>query len=108
MLPKLTDEQRVAIQSQAPGRPVLVEDEQSKQVFWLVAPDELPSLWANYVRVEVDRGLDAVERGEIVPWDPEAMKDRARAAARNGYIANAISSRCAGAIALGCYARTSL
>lgn len=83
MIPKLTHEQRVAIHAHAPGSPVLVEDEESKQVFWLVSPDELPSLWADHVRVEVDRGLDAIERGEVVAWDPEAMKERARGAARN-------------------------
>ncbi len=78
---KLTEEQRTALQTHAPGSPVLVRDEQSQQVYWLVAPEDVPSLWADYLDNAVSIGVSAIERGEVVEWDSEAMKDLARAAA---------------------------
>lgn len=79
---KLTPEQRHAIEAQAPGRPIAFEDEQTKRVYWLVSPDDVPSLWTDYLHDQVEIGLQAIERGEVVAWDPEAMKQRARLAAQ--------------------------
>ena len=81
MTPKLTSEQRAALRSHLPGHPVPIEDEESKQIYWLVSPDDVPSLWADYLPTEVEVGLAAIERGEVVQWNSEAMKERARAAA---------------------------
>lgn len=81
---KLTPEQRVAIEAQTPGRPIQVEDEQTKRVYWLVSQDDVPSLWTDYLHDQVEVGLQAIAQGEIVDWNPEAMKERARQAARLG------------------------
>jgi hypothetical protein len=78
MFPKITNEQRNALRAHVPGQPVRVEDDEDNKVYFLVAEADLPQLWDDYVRVEVDKGLDAVERGELRDWDPEKMKQRAR------------------------------
>ncbi|MBA4104501.1 MAG: hypothetical protein C0485_02000 [Pirellula sp.] len=80
---KLTPEQRVAIEAQSPGRPIQVEDEQTKRVYWLVSQEDVPSLWTDYLHHQVEAGLQAIAKGEIVDWNPEAMKERARQAARH-------------------------
>jgi hypothetical protein len=58
-------------------------DDQSNREFWLVAAEDLPALWAEHIRDEVQLGVDAIARGEVVPWRPDAMKELARQAARN-------------------------
>ena len=83
MIPKITNEQRKALHSSQSGRPVQVEDGQDQRVYWLVAPEDVSSLWSNYVRAEVDRGVKAIDQGEVVDWNPERMKELARAAAAN-------------------------
>jgi hypothetical protein len=77
---KLTPEQRVAVESQTPGRPIRVEDDQTKRVYWLVASDDVSALWVDHVNDAVEVGLQAIARGDVVDWDPEAMKERARLA----------------------------
>lgn len=80
---KLTNEQLAAVKSRLPGQPVQFEDEETQERFWLIPVDGLPALWADYVRGEVERGLTAIERGDVVPWDPEALKQLARTTASN-------------------------
>jgi hypothetical protein len=82
MTVKLSDEQRAAIVAHVPGTPVKVVDERTDRVFWLVAPEDVPALWAEHIDRDVNAGLAAIERGEIVAWNPEGMKERARAAVR--------------------------
>jgi hypothetical protein len=81
---QLTSEQRAVVESQSPGRPIRVEDGQSERVYWLVSSDDVPALWSGHVNDAVEVGLQAIARGEIVDWDPEAMKARARRAASGG------------------------
>jgi len=80
MSPRITTEQRTALNAHEPGHPVEVFDDVSQRTFWLVSPEDVPALWVDHVHHEVQRGLDAIDRGEIVAWDPDAMKARARAA----------------------------
>lgn len=78
MVTKITPEQRVALQAHQPGVPVQVRDDQDQKVYWLLSPEDMPSLWQDYIRNEVDKGLSAVDRGEIVEWDPDKIKARLR------------------------------
>jgi hypothetical protein len=81
---QLTSEQRAVVESQSPGRPIRVEDGQSERVYWLVSSGDVPALWSSHVNDAVEVGLQAISRGEIVDWDPEAMKARARRVASGG------------------------
>ncbi len=76
MTPKLTADQRNALAHSA-GQPVKVEDDQTHEVFFLVSPQTLPNLWEEYVRREVQRGLEQVDRDETVPWDLESVLQQA-------------------------------
>lgn len=78
MTPKLTSDQRDALQRSA-GQPVKVEDDQTHEMFFLVSPQALPVLWEEYIRREVQRGLDEIDRGQTVPWDMPAILEQARA-----------------------------
>lgn len=82
MSPKITSEQRAALAAHAPGQPIRVVDEENDREFWLVAPEDVPALWAEHIHAEVQRGVEAIDRGDVVPWNPEAMKQFAREAAR--------------------------
>lgn len=77
---KLTPEQRAAIETYAPGRPIQIEDEHTERIYWLVPLDNVPSLWIDYLNDQVEVGMQAIAAGEIVNWDLEAMKTRARQA----------------------------
>jgi hypothetical protein len=83
MNPKISSEQRAALATQSPGQPLRVVDDESRREFWLVASEDMPAIWAEHIRDEVQRGVDAIDRGEIVSWRPDAMKELARQAARN-------------------------
>lgn len=72
MSPRITSEQLAA---HRPGEPLRLVDEATNREFWLVAPEDLPTLWADNVRAEVQRGVDAISRGDIVDWNPDAMKE---------------------------------
>ena len=74
---QLTSEQHAAVESQSPGSPIRVEDGHSNRVYWLVSSDDVPSLWASHVNDAVEAGLQAIARGDVVDWGPEAMKERA-------------------------------
>lgn len=78
MTPKLTADQRSAL-AQSAGQPVKVEDDQTHEVFFLVGQQALPGLWEQYIRREVQRGLDEIDRGQTVPWDMPAILEQARA-----------------------------
>lgn len=77
MTPKLTDEQRLALQA-SPGKPLRVEDEQTHKVYLVVSEETLPKLWEDYIRREVRKGLDAIDRGEVEDWDIESIKGEGR------------------------------
>ena len=77
MIPKLTDEQRLALEAN-PGRPLCVEDEQTQKVYLVMSEEALPTLWDDYIRREVKKGLDAIDRGEVEDWDIESIKAEGR------------------------------
>lgn len=79
MTPKITEEMRRALE-ESPGQPVTVEDDRIQKVYVLIGQDSLPSLWEGYVRREVERGLAAVDHGDVVAWDAEKIKAEGRRA----------------------------
>ncbi len=87
MAPDLTntDEIRDALQRD-PTKPIRVRDEQTNKVYVIFDEQALPTLWDDYLRREVQRGLEQLDRGEGRPLDIEATIAEAhrRHAARNG------------------------
>ena len=77
MTPKLTDEQRQALMAD-PEKPLRVEDDQTHKVYLVMAEEALPTLWDDYVRREVSKGLDAIDRGEVEDWEVESIKSEGR------------------------------
>ncbi len=77
MTPKLTEEQRQALQAN-PEKPLRVEDEQTRKVYLVVAEEALPTLWQDYIDREVRKGLDAIDRGEVEDWDIGSIKAEGR------------------------------
>ena len=77
MTPKLTDEQRQALEAN-PAVPLRVEDEQTHKVYLVVGEEALPALWADYIHREVAKGLVAIDRGEVEDWEIESIKSEGR------------------------------
>jgi hypothetical protein len=71
--PKITPEMRAAL-AQQPGRPVEVEDDASQKLYLLVDAQSGRVLVEQWIREQLQLGLDAAERGEVVSFDPEAIK----------------------------------
>lgn len=80
MSAKLTAEQHAAIHSREQGQPLRVQDDQGKNYF-LIAAEDVPHLWSDYLHSEVAKGLADIEAGNVVSWDPDKMKRLARNAA---------------------------
>ena len=77
MIPKLTDEQRVALEAN-PGKPLRVEDGQTHKIYLVLSEESLPTLWEDYIRREVAKGLAAADRGDVEEWDIESIKSEGR------------------------------
>jgi hypothetical protein len=77
MAPKLTDEQRQALESR-PGRPVEVEDDRTQRVYILVARDDFQSLFDERLRRELEVGFEQADKGEVEDWDLDEMLNEAR------------------------------
>jgi len=77
MTPKLTDEQRAALAAN-PGRPLRVEDGETHKVYVVLSEESLPTLWEDYIRREVARGLAAADRGDVEDWDVDSIKSEGR------------------------------
>ena len=77
MAPKLTEEQRKALQ-QTPGRPVPVEDDRTHQLYFLVERDQMRQLLDEQLRRELQIGFDEAKRGDVVEWDAEKIKAEGR------------------------------
>ena len=77
MAPKITEEMRAALARQ-PGRPVEVEDDVTKRVYVLVDAERAKALTEQWIREQLQIGLDAADRGEVVPFDVEAIKASGR------------------------------
>ncbi len=73
MTPKLTstDEIRSALERD-PTKPVRVLDDQTNKVYLIFDEHALPTLWEDFIRREVPRGLQPLDRGEGQPLDIEA------------------------------------
>ncbi len=72
MTPELTKEQREALQRE-PTKPLRVRDGETEKVYVIFDEQALPTLWDDYIRREVQRGLDQLDRGESEEWDIEAF-----------------------------------
>ena len=73
MTPKLTNEQREAAQRRL-GQPVLVEDEQTQEIYFLVKEADAPNVIDNWTRLELQKGFDAIDRGDVTEFDAEKIK----------------------------------
>lgn len=79
---KLPLEILTALQQQ-PGLAVRVLDDETQKAYLVVPEDSLPTLWENFVRAEVQKGLSAIGCGEAADWNIEetiAEAQRRRAA----------------------------
>lgn len=77
MVPKITDEQRKAIEAR-PGEPVRLEDDETNRVYILVEESQAPQLYERWLRDQLQQGFDASDRGEVADWDPERIKAEGR------------------------------
>lgn len=77
MSPKLTDEQRQAIESRQ-GLPVEVEDDRTHRVYILVAREEFHHLVEEQLRRELQIGFDQAASGDVGDWDADEMLLEAR------------------------------
>jgi hypothetical protein len=73
MAPKITPEMRAAL-AKAPGRPVTVEDDETQKQFVLVDADRGRELTEQWIREQLQLGIAAINRGEIVSLDAAAIK----------------------------------
>jgi hypothetical protein len=78
MTPKITVEMRAAL-AQHPGQPVEVCDDETKKIYLLVDAESGRALTEQWLREQLQVGLDAAERGEIVAFDVDAIKAEGRA-----------------------------
>ncbi len=74
---KLTAEQHAIIRSRELGQPLHVQDDQGNN-YLLIAAEDMPQLWSDYLHSEVAKGLADIKAGNIVSWDPDKMKLLAR------------------------------
>ena len=74
---KITPEMREALARQ-PGRPVAVEDDQTQKKYLLVDAESGRAVAEQWIRDQLQLGLDAAERGDVVDFDPEAIKAAGR------------------------------
>jgi hypothetical protein len=77
MAPKLTDEQRLALESR-PGQPVEIEGDRTQRVYILVARDDFQSLCDERLRRELEVGFEQADRGDVADWDLDEMLCEAR------------------------------
>ena len=77
MTPKLNRELREALQRD-PTKPLRVKDDESERVYVIFDEQSLPTLWDDYIRHEVQRGLDQLDRGESEEWDVEMFLAEAK------------------------------
>ncbi len=77
MAPKITHQMREAL-AQHPGRPLEVEDEQTQKVYMLVDAEQGRMLAEQWIREQLQIGLDAAAKGEVVEFNPDAIKAAGR------------------------------
>ena len=76
MTPKITNEQREALH-QTPGKPVDVEDDQSAEVYVLVAKADFRQMVDEELRRQLQIGFDQVAAGDVGEWDADEMLEEA-------------------------------
>ena len=64
---------------QHPGQPLEVHDDEMQKVCLLVDSERGRALTEQWLRDELQVGLDAASRGEVVPFDVEEIKADGRA-----------------------------
>jgi len=64
-----------------PGQPVEVCDDETQKVYLLVDAKSGRALAEQWIREQLQVGLDAAERGEIVPFDADDIKAAGRSRA---------------------------
>ena len=72
MTPKLSEEQRQAIQNRD-GGPVEVEDDRTQRMYVLIARDQFHHLVEEQLRAELKVGIDQADAGEVDEWKVEEM-----------------------------------
>ena len=72
MTPKITAEMRAALEEH-PGQPVQVEDDETHKTYLLVDATSGRALTEQWIRDQLQTGLDAAARGEVAAFDPEAI-----------------------------------
>ena len=77
MAPKLTDEQRQALEAR-PGQPVEIEDDRTQRVYILVARDDVQPLFDEQLRRDLQVGFEQADRGDVEDWDLDEMLGEAR------------------------------
>lgn len=77
MAPKLSEEQRQAIESRH-GGPIEVQDDRTQQTYVLVGRDEFRRLVEDQLRRELQIGIDQAEAGDIAAWNVEEILQEAR------------------------------
>lgn len=83
MAPKITPEMRAALE-QHPGQPLAVEDDQTRKVYLLVDAERGRALTEQWIREQLQIGIAAADRSEVVPFDAEAIKSAGRERLANG------------------------
>ncbi|MBS0207857.1 MAG: hypothetical protein JSS27_02785 [Planctomycetes bacterium] len=78
MTPKITSEQREAL-GRSPG-PVLVEDDQTQRVYFLVDPATMEILQAREDLAALREGIADMEAGRVSPVDEVMARIRAQIA----------------------------
>lgn len=73
---KLTPEMRAALKSS--DGPPRYEDEESHKIYLLIEPGNPITLPDDYIQAEVQKGIDAAERGEISELNVEDIKAEGR------------------------------
>ncbi len=70
--PKLTDEQRQAIEVH-PGDFTRVEDDRTDKVYFLIEESRAKELYDRWLREQLQVGFDEADRGQLAEWDLEAF-----------------------------------
>jgi hypothetical protein len=76
MIPKLSEEQRQAIESK-PGEPIEIVDDHTQGVYILVAREDFRKPIEDRLRRELQIAFDQVENGDVADWDVEEMLQEA-------------------------------
>lgn len=77
MTPQLTPEMRTAL-AQSSGQPVIVEDDVSHRRYVLVDAERGREMVEQWIRDQLQIGLDAADRGEVMPFDADDIKRSGR------------------------------